>query len=71
MSMMNEVQAYKAMFKFLDKYYQQTGSDDIGALLGSLQLLEDGKPADSAMWGEWRSAILDMVAEVKPVLQAK
>lgn len=71
MSMMNEVQAYKVMFKFLDKYYQQTGSDDIGALLGSLQLLEDGKPVDSAMWGEWRRAILDMVAEVKPALQAK
>jgi hypothetical protein len=41
------------MIEFLDAYYQQTQSDDIGALLVSLQLLEDGKPADLAMWDDW------------------
>jgi hypothetical protein len=45
------------MIEFLDTYYQQTQSDDIGALLGSLQLLEDGKPADPAMWHDWLQCI--------------
>ncbi|SDG41812.1 MULTISPECIES: hypothetical protein [unclassified Duganella] len=71
MNMMNDVLAYKAMFKFLDKYYQQTGADDVGALLGSLQLLEDGKPADSAMWDEWRNAVREALADVTPVVQVK
>ncbi len=46
-------QSYKAMFLFLEYYYQLTHADDIGALLGSMQLLHDGKPADAAMWEEW------------------
>ena len=32
-------------------------SINIGALLGSLQLLEDGKPADPAMWHDWLQCI--------------
>ena len=36
-----------------ETYYEQTQADDIGALLGSLQLLEDGKPADPALWQDW------------------
>jgi hypothetical protein len=46
-------QAYAAMFKFLEKYYELTNADDIGALLGSMQMAEDGKPMDPAMWDEW------------------
>jgi hypothetical protein len=41
------------MILFLETYYEQTQADDIGALLGSLQLLEDGKPADPALWQDW------------------
>lgn len=41
------------MFNFLQAYYERTGADDIGALLGSMQLLGDGIPADSAIWSEW------------------
>ena len=41
------------MVLFLETYYERTQSDEIGALLGSLQLLEDGKPADPAMWQDW------------------
>lgn len=53
MEKLTQKQAFVAMIEFLDNYYQQTQSDDIGALLGSLQLLEDGKPADPAMWHDW------------------
>ena len=49
-------QAYLAMFEFLDSYYQLTKSDDIGVLLGSMSLLQDGKPADSALWNDWLRA---------------
>lgn len=49
--------AYMAMYKFLDDYYQLTKSEDIGGLLGSMSLIEDGNPADSAIWEEWLSAI--------------
>jgi hypothetical protein len=54
---LTDKQAFVAMIEFLDVYYQQTQSDDIGALLGSLQLLEDGKPADPAMWHDWLQSI--------------
>jgi hypothetical protein len=44
-------------YRALDQYYQQTQADDIGALLGSLQLLSDGIPADPAMWDDWLIAV--------------
>ena len=54
--MTNEV-AYKAMIKFLEKYYERTNSDDIGSLLGDLQLLSDGSTSDPAAWNDWIDAI--------------
>ncbi|MEG3439488.1 hypothetical protein V0288_20340 [Pannus brasiliensis CCIBt3594] len=50
-------QAFAAMVAFLEDYYQRTQADDIGALLGSLQLLSDGKPADPALWEDWLLSI--------------
>lgn len=57
MNKLTEKQAYLAMIEFLDDYYEQTQSDGIGELLGSLQLLEDGKPADPAMWEDWLKSV--------------
>lgn len=54
--------AYRAMFRFLESYYERTQADDIGAILGSMAMLEDGKPADGAMWQEW----LDAIGEICP-----
>lgn len=54
---MNEMETYKAMQIFLEKIYNRTYSDDIGALLGDMIILEDGKPADSAIWKDWIGAI--------------
>lgn len=54
---LNEYQAMQAMIIFLDQYYEQIKSDDIAILLGSLTILDDGKPADPAMWDEWLAAI--------------
>lgn len=57
MKTMNQEQAYRAMFHFMEKYYAQTQAEDIGILLGSMQLLADGLPADRAIWNEWLEAI--------------
>jgi hypothetical protein len=50
-------QAYTAMIFFLEGRYELTDSDEIGGLLGSMQLLEDGKPADPALWHDWLKAV--------------
>ena len=50
-------QAYLAMLAFLEQYFKQIQSDDIGALLGSMSFLDDGSTADAAMWHEWQHAV--------------
>ena len=54
---MDDKVAYLAMFDFLDRRYQLTQSDDIGALLGAMSLLEDGGTADPALWNDWLSSV--------------
>ncbi len=46
-----------AMRLFLEDYYEQTHSDDVGALLGDIQLLEDGMTADPAVWDDWLACV--------------
>jgi len=41
-SRLTEKEAFDVMVKFLEKYYQETLSDDVGFLLGDLQILENG-----------------------------
>ena len=53
--------AYKAMLCFLEKQYEQTKSDDIAALLGSMQLLDDNCTADPAMWSEWEECVVKLL----------
>ena len=50
-------QAYLAMFSFLSGHYQRSKADDVGALLGSMSLLPDGRPADPALVEDWRVAV--------------
>lgn len=54
---LSEREAYNAMVYFLEVYYRQTHSDDVGALLSSMLLFHDGTTADPAIWGEWLRAI--------------
>lgn len=56
-------ESYEAMFAFLQNYYDQTKADGIGALLGEMCLLEDGRPADSAIWNDWISAVAKTISE--------
>ncbi len=56
-SSLNEKQAYMAMFFYLEELYNKTKSDDLAGFLGSMVLLKDGKPVDSAVWADWKKAI--------------
>ena len=50
-------EAYKAMYAYLEQYYQQTGANDIGAMLGAMSTLRDGGTADPAVWEDWLRAV--------------
>jgi hypothetical protein len=54
---LTELEAFKVMVHFLESYYKRTASDDIGSLLGDLQLLQDGGSADPAAWEDWILAV--------------
>jgi len=62
-STVTKLQAFNAMRKFLENYYTETSSDDIGALLGDLQLLEDGTTADPAALTDWINCINEITEE--------
>jgi hypothetical protein len=57
MNQLSMQQAFLAMYSFLDAHYQRSKADDVGALLGSLSLLKDGRPADPAVESDWASAV--------------
>lgn len=62
--MLNEKDAYRAMVLFLEKHYSISKSDDVGGLLGSMMLLEDGKPIDSALWEDWMESVQKIIDEL-------
>jgi hypothetical protein len=45
------------MFDFLERVYNRTRSDSLGALLGSMSTTTDGRPADPAVWTEWEESV--------------
>lgn len=57
MNQLTEREAYAAMFAFLEHRFDQTQSDELGALLGSMSLLPNGTTADPAIWEDWCAAI--------------
>jgi len=60
---LNELQAFKAMINFLEKFYERTKSDDIGSLLGDLQLLDDKETADPAAWSDWMKSVQEALSK--------
>jgi hypothetical protein len=57
MNQLTSQQAFLAMYSFLDAHYQRSKADDVGALLGSMSLLRDGRPADPAIESDWNAAV--------------
>lgn len=58
--------AYRAMFRFLENYWERGGrtDEDIAGLLGSMSLdtFSGDEPADAAMWDDWLEAIEEVMA---------
>ncbi|NGX46999.1 MAG: hypothetical protein K1000chlam3_00368 [Chlamydiae bacterium] len=59
---LTHLEAFKAMRCFLEKYYEQTSSDDIGSLLGEMQILEAHRRADPAAWEDWTNCIKKIIS---------
>ncbi|HZS77310.1 MAG TPA: hypothetical protein VFA41_11910 [Ktedonobacteraceae bacterium] len=61
-------QAYDAMILFLENYYQQTNSDDVGALLGdlSMEIWADGSSGDPAAWDDWLECVQKVLIPDSP-----
>jgi hypothetical protein len=53
---LNDQQAYFAMFAFLEAHYRRGPTDVVGSLLGALSLLPDGSPADPGVVEDWQAA---------------
>ena len=53
---------YRAMFRFLEAYFERTKADEVAVLLGSMNLAEDGKPMDPAMWQDWLKAVQEAIS---------
>ena len=54
---LSEKEAFEAMYAFLVEIYERTQADELGALLGSMSLLPDGRPADPAIWSDWLKCV--------------
>jgi len=65
MKKLTELQAFNAMRRFLEGYYERTNSDDVGSLLGDLQLCQDGGTFDPAAWEDWMDAVEEVLKENK------
>ena len=57
MNQLTSHQAFLAMYSFLRGHYQRTRAVDVSALLSSMSLLPDGRPADPAVQGDWEAAV--------------
>jgi hypothetical protein len=64
---LSDRQAYEAMFSFLEELYERTHYDEIGALLGQIQMMSDGGSADPAMWHDWLRCVRQVLAKDGPV----
>ena len=61
---LTDLQAFYAMRLFLEMYYEQTKSNDVGSLLGDLQFFEKEKEtADPAAWADWIECVNKVLNE--------
>ena len=60
---LSRIEAYQAMFLFLDFYWKLGGkkSDELAGLLGSLALLPDGESADPALMDDWKKCVEEVI----------
>jgi hypothetical protein len=57
MVMLTDKQAYAAMYYFLDKSWELDKEKLLAAILSDMALMNDDKPVDLALDGDWQEAI--------------
>lgn len=50
---LTKLQAFNAMRKFLEIYYEQTSSNDVKSILHDSKILPNGTTVDSMAWNNW------------------
>lgn len=60
---LTQLQAFRAMQKFLENYYERTHSDDVGSLLGDMQLTSKNETFDPAAWDDWMDSVNEVLNE--------
>ena len=55
------LEAYEAMLTFLNNYYFNFGQDNLGSILSSIHLKDDGTTFDPAAWIDWLEAIEETI----------
>ena len=63
MKKLTELQAFNAMRRFLEGYYERTNSDDVGHYLEIYNYVEDGGTFDPAAWEDWIEAVEGVLKE--------
>lgn len=61
---LTQKQAYEAMFKFLEQYWERGKSDEIACILSNMSLTTwtEGTPADPAYIQDWDDAVKNVLA---------
>ncbi len=59
----SKLESFKMMSCFLNKYFERTNSEDIGSLLGDMQLVENNTTtSDPAVWSDWEQCFHQVMA---------
>jgi hypothetical protein len=71
MEAMTIKQAFEVMSFFLEGYYRRTHSEDVGALLGDLDvhLWGGDTTGDPAAWSDWMACVQKVLMPDTPIIQ--
>ena len=58
---LTKLEAYLAMYTYLEAYYDRGKSDEIASMLSSMSILEDGSSADPAIKEDWDDAVESVI----------
>ncbi len=64
-------EAFKAMFFFLDKFFEKNETESLAIILGELDIADDGTTRDTAAGIEWLECLKETVKEPLTELRRK
>ncbi len=63
---LSEREAFAVTIEFLWQYARRGAGDDLITLVGDVELMDDGEPADPAAWGDWLECVRHVKAGLPP-----